>query len=526
MMKVQKETKVLPNVLGLEPVKRDLSKSHHSATLPSKRQITIIEMGGFHSTMMPVTKGEEKIGGAAYVGDAVTRIRQKTEPILISNGDVFTGQTTALESGGDLVIQFMNQLHFDAMTLGNHDFDEGQAVLAQRLAEAKFPVLAANLVCAKRKVHISKAEHILSRIQPYTILDRAMQTIVVLGMMKEDSSNYQVPANIEGLMFWPVRETIEYWIPSILKQRPNVIIIQYNKPSEAEELAVLINERANEWRRKNEAQTIPFLVFIGGHQDKKPIQGPNYLIMQGTDRGYRLGIIKIKHEYKSNRVVPGYTKISDKWYVPDPKISQLVQEIKRRIDHQDMLLCSASGNLHREKLRDSPLGILITEVMKEHAKAEIAFVSSGTTKMDIPAGEIYASDVDQAIPFKDAIILMELRGDVVSRILEQSAKLESDSGGSGGKILQVAGIRFKYDLRREKGDRVVEMTINGAKVDKNRIYKAAVSKYLVDGGDGYTQFKDGNAIKETGELKSVIKDFLKGRGTIDIKRDMRIEYES
>lgn len=525
-MRTQKEMKPGFTISNLESVKRDLEKSHHSATIPSKRKITIIEMGGFHSTMMPVTNGKEKIGGAAYVGDAVTRIRQKTEPILISNGDVFTGQTTALESGGDLVIQFMNQLHFNAMTLGTHDFDEGQTVLAQRIAEAKFPVLAANLVCAKRNMHVSKAGHILSKIQPYTIVDRGMQTIVVLGMMKEDSSNFQVPENITGLKFWPVRKTIEHWIPSILNQHPNVIIIQYNKPSEAEELAVLINERAEEWRQKNNAQTIPFLVFIGGHSNEKPIHGPNFLIMQGTDRGYRLGVIKIKHEYKFNRVVPGYTKISDKWFVPDPKISQLVQEIKRRIDLQDMFLCVASRPLNREKLQDSPLGILITEVMKKHAQAEIAFVSSGTTKMNIRAGEIYASDVDQAIPFKDLIVLMELRGETVRQVLEQSAKLESDSGGSGGKILQVAGIRFKYDLKKEKGNRVVELNINGEKLDRKRWYKAAVSKYLVDGGDGYSQFKEGKIIKETGELKTVIKDFLKGKGTVDIKRDMRIEYES
>jgi 2',3'-cyclic-nucleotide 2'-phosphodiesterase (5'-nucleotidase family) len=497
-----------------------------SATLPSKRQITIIEMGGFHSAMIPVIRGEEKVGGAAYVADAVTQIRQKVEPILISNGDIFTGQTTAIESGGSLVIQFMNQLKFDAMTLGIHDFDEGQEVLAKRIAEAKFPMLAANLGCEKEECHISEADHILSSIKPYIILDRGMQTIAVLGLMKEDTQKFQIPANLEGLTFWPVRETVQHWIPAVLDECPNVIIIQYNKPSDAEDLAVNINEYVNERREKNEQQVLPYLMFIGGHSEEKPVYGPNYLIMQGTDRGQCLGIIKIKQEYKCNRVIPEYTKISDKWLTPDPKVSKIVKEIKRRIALQDMLLCNSKGILNRTKLNDGPLGILITEEMKRHAGADIAFVSSGTTKMDIRAGEIYASDIDQAIPFTDTIVLMELSGELVYQILEQSAKLESDSGGSGGKILQVAGIRFKYDLKREKGNRVIEMTINGEKVDKKRLYKAAVSKYLVDGGDGYTQFKEGKVFREVGELKTVIKDYLKGVGTLDIKRDMRIEYES
>jgi len=512
-----------PNLLTAS--KPTFNKAISSATLPSKRQITIIEMGGFHSTMIPVIRGGEKVGGAAYVAAAVTRIRQKVEPILISNGDIFTGQTTAIESGGSLVIQFMNQLKFDAMTLGIHDFDEGQKVLAERIAEAKFPMLAANLASEKDECHISEANHILSSIRPYTLLDRGMQTIVVLGLMKEDTQKFQTPTNVEGLTFWSVKETIQHWIPAILEERPNIIIIQYNKPSEAEDLAVSINEYVNDRREKNELQVVPYLVFIGGHSEEKPVHGPNYLIMQGTDRGQCLGIIKIKQEYKYNRVIPQYTKISDKWLSPDPKISQLVKEIKRRIALQDMLLCNSKGMLNRTKLNDGPLGILITEEMKRHAGADIAFVSSGTTKMDIRAGEIYASDIDQAIPFKDTIVLMELSGELVCQILEQSAKLESDSGGSGGKILQVAGIRFKYDLKREKGKRVVEMTINGGNIDKKRLYKAAVSKYLVDGGDGYTQFKEGKVIGEVGELKTVIKDYLKGVGTLDIKRDMRIEYE-
>lgn len=515
-----------PRPTALMPAKPTFDKKVVSATIPSKREITIIEMGGFHSTMIPVTKEGEKVGGAAYVATAVTAIRQQVIPILISNGDIFTGQTTALECGGSLVIQFMNQLEFDAMTLGIHDFDEGQEVLAKRISEAKFPVLAANLACEKNGLHISETDHILSKIKPYTRLERAMQTIIVIGLMKEDTPMFQLQSNLKGLVFWPVREAIQRWFPTILEEKPSVIIIQYNKPSEAEDLAVGINEYINDRMQKDSFQTLPYLVFIGGHSEDEPVQGPNFLIMQGTDRGCRLGIIEIKQEYKGNRVIPQYTEISDRWLLPDPKVAELVKEIKRRIALTDMYLCTSKGPLNREKITDGPLGILITEEMKRYAEAEISFISSGTTKMNIRAGEIYASDIDQAIPFKDTIVLMELSGDLVYRILEQSAKLESDSGGSGGKILQVAGIRFKYDLKREKGKRVIEMTINGEKVDPKRLYKAAVSKYLVDGGDGYTQFKEGKILREAGELKTVIKDYLKGKGTLEIKRDNRIEYEN
>ena len=496
-----------------------------SASLPSKRQITIIEMGGFHSTMIPVMKGTEQIGGAAYVADAVTRIRQKADPIIISNGDVFTGQTSALESGGNFVIHFMNQLDFDAMTLGIHDFDEGQEVLASRVAEAKFPVLAANLVSTKDGVHISETTHPLAKIQPFVVIDRGMQTIAILGMMKEDAPMFQRPENMAGLSFWPAQKTILRWFPDMLMERPNIIIIQYNKMTEAEELAVQINEMIRESGKKGVGLALPLLVFIGGHLNEKPIFGPNYLIMQGTDRGYRLGIIKIKQEFRGNRLLPEYTTISDKRYFPDPKVSQIVQEIKKRIEMQDMFLGCSKSALKRDRFEDCTLGILITEAMKQHAKADIAFLSSGTTKLDICPGDVYSSDIDQAIPFKDSIILMEISGTKLMEILEQSAKLEADSGGSGGKILQVAGLRFKYSVKLEKGNRVEQVSINGIPIEMEKGYLAAVSKYLADGGDGYNQFKEVKLLQDMGDLRTVIKDYIKAAGTLDVQRDMRIECD-
>ncbi len=520
-MRQQRQAVLTP--LFVSPHK--LSGTVRSATMPSQRQITVIEMGGFHSTMLPVTKGDEKIGGAAYVADAVTRIRQKADPILISNGDVFTGQTTALESGGNMVIQFMNQLCFDAMTLGIHDFDEGQEVLAARIAQTKFPVLAANLVCEKTNTHVSKVVHPLSAVRPYTIIDRGLQTVIVLGLMKEETPMFQLPKNLVGLKFWSAKQAIFRWLPDLQSERPDIIVIQYNKMEEAEELALQINEVIRNSRKKEgEKCMLPLLIFIGGHLDEKPITGHNYLIMQGTDRGYRLGVIKIKQEFRVNKLSPEYTTITDKRYLPDPRVAQLVQEVKRRIKMQDVLLGHSKLPLQRAKFFDGPLGILITEAMKKHAKAEVAFLSSGTTKLDICAGDVYSSDIDQAIPFKDSIILMELTGATVMNVLEQSARLEADSGGSGGKILQVAGIRFKYSVKLEKGKRVIEARINEDPIAKERKYMAAVSKYLVDGGDGYTQFGEGKVVTSLGILKDVVKEYVKACGTLDIKRDMRIEY--
>ena len=79
-----------------------------------------------------------------------------------------------------------------------------------------------------------------------------MQTVVVVGIMKEEAPMFQLPENLIGLNFWPAKNAIMHWIPSILEERPNLIIIQYNKTSEAEELAVQINEYTREGSKENE----------------------------------------------------------------------------------------------------------------------------------------------------------------------------------------------------------------------------------------------------------------------------------
>ena len=488
---------------------------------PSKSQITVIEVGGFHSTMLPVVKAGEFIGGAAYVADAVTHIRQQVDPVLISNGDVFTGQTSKLEGGGDYVMQFMNELSFDAMTLGIHDFDEGQEVLAACINKANFAILAANLLCAKTGLPVSQCGHILRQVRPYALFNRGMQTVAVVGFMKENTPTFQSPRNIHGLRFERPQDAPRRWLPKLVAASPNVIVVQYNEMEEARGLARIINETMASG--KPAGSPLPLLLFIGGHRDEKPIHEGNLVLMQGTDRGYRLGVINIKKLWKSTRVEAVYRTISRKTCLPDPVIAPLVGAIGRMISERDVVLGYTKETLQRHRFHDCSLGILVTEAMVKQAGAEIAFLSSGTLKLDMPAGKILASHLDDSVPFKDSIVRMALIGRKVQDILEQSAKLESDSGGSGGKILQVAGIRFRYSLKRPKGSRILSASILQAPIDPTRVYIAAVSKYLAEGCDGYPQFQEGRILRDCGDLKAAVRSYIKSLGTVCITRDFRVD---
>jgi len=499
------------------------STTPSSARIPVARKLKIVEMGGFHATLLPVMKNGELIGGAAYIADAVTKIRQKSDPILISNGDIFTGQASSLKNGGDYVINFMNNLKFDCMTLGIHDFDEGQQILSDRIKKLKFPVIAANLNTVEN-MHVSQSENtVLNCVQPYAILERGMQTLAIMGFLKEDTPIFQSAENIKNLKFMNPKDAIFHWMDEILDWNPNVIIVQYNNLSEAEEFAQIINDFIRNSKKIIDKLHYPSLIFIGGHLETKPIQKENYLIMQGTDRGYKLGIIKISDSLHKPRFHTEYAIINAKQYEPESKISALVDSFAQKIKERDELLGETKAPLQRHRYHDCTLGILATESMRKITDSEISFLSSGTLKIDIPAGPIYSFSLDNSIPFKDTIYKILITGKQILDILEQSAKLEADSGGSGGKILQAAGLKFTYSMSAEKGKRISNALINGQQIEQEKIYTAAIGKYLFEGGDGYSQFRQTIKIDEKSDLKEAIKMYIREKKILDIARDYRIQ---
>ncbi len=112
-----------------------------------QRELRIIYLNDFHGFAEPYRPfgSDEMLGGIAYLAGRVRQLRSEKTSILLAAGDMIQGNNWANFSQGQSVIELMNEMNFDAMVVGNHEFDFGQDVLKKRIEEAKFPVLGANV---------------------------------------------------------------------------------------------------------------------------------------------------------------------------------------------------------------------------------------------------------------------------------------------------------------------------------------------------------------------------------------------
>lgn len=153
-------------------------------------EIRILHVNDFHGFADPYKSfgSDEILGGIAYLSNRANRLRNEKPSLLLSAGDMIQGNNWANLSHGESVIELMNLMRFDAMVVGNHEFDFGQDVLKKRISEAKFPVLGANVEG-------------LDVLKPYVIKELDGIRIAIIGVVTEDTYVSTHPKNVLGLKF-------------------------------------------------------------------------------------------------------------------------------------------------------------------------------------------------------------------------------------------------------------------------------------------------------------------------------------
>ena len=170
-------------------------------------ELRILYMNDFHGFANPYKPlgSDNLIGGVSYLAEILEKLRQKKPSILLSAGDMIQGDNWANLFQGKSVIELMNALEFDEMVVGNHEFDFGQDVLKQRILEARFPILGANVEG-------------LDLLKPYIVKEIAGIKVAIAGIVTEDTPISTHPKNVKGLIFLSPKETVEKIYERIKKQ--------------------------------------------------------------------------------------------------------------------------------------------------------------------------------------------------------------------------------------------------------------------------------------------------------------------
>ena len=181
-----------------------------------QQKIRLLYINDFHGFAEPYKPlgSDITVGGVAYLAGRVDKLREERPSLLLAGGDMIQGNNWANLFQGESVIQLMNLMGFDAMVVGNHEFDFGQDVLRQRIAEARFPVLGANVDG-------------FPQLLPYTIREVGGVRVGIVGVVTQDTPLSTHPKNVVGLEFRAPDDALRHWA-NRLKDKVDVLIALSN----------------------------------------------------------------------------------------------------------------------------------------------------------------------------------------------------------------------------------------------------------------------------------------------------------
>ncbi|MCX7720552.1 MAG: bifunctional metallophosphatase/5'-nucleotidase [Dictyoglomus thermophilum] len=470
-------------------------------------EIKILHINDFHGRLQPyIVKSISEnipVSGGAYLAYLINEERSKNPDgtILLSAGDMFQGTPISNIFKGEPVIKMMNYLKFDAMTIGNHEFDWGQEQLQAWIKSSNFPYLAANIL---------KDKNYLPNVKPYIILERKGIKIAIIGLTTQETAYIVKPDYVKDLTFVEPEKVLPNLIKEVKDQGAQLIIVLSHLGYDAD---------------KKLAENVQGIdVIVGGHSHTvvtKPVIVRGTIIVQAGYNGIYLGVLDLKIQPETG-IVLDFTKeniLKTVFAGPenkqDPEVASLIETYASQLKEEfSKVVGETLVDLVRNYNEESNVGNVICDAMLEASKAQIAFQNSGGIRMDIPKGKITMEQVYSMLPFDNVLVEMDLTGKDILDLLEQSATLEKG-------ILQVAGIKVKYDMRRPVGSRVIEVLIKDEPLDPNKVYRVVTNDFLAAGGDKFTAFTRGKNITYGDMLRDVFVEYLKKHSPISPKVEGR-----
>ena len=426
----------------------------------------------------------ERRGNIACLAEHAKTLRMEKPSLLVASGDMIQGDNWANFFQGKYVIDLMNQMRFDAMSVGNHEFDYGTEILKERIREANFPVLGSNVLGME------------TFVQPYVIREIEGIRIALIGIITEDTPVTTNPKNVAGLTFASPAETLPSLISKLRKEVDVIVVLSHIGFNADRQLAAAVSD---------------IDVIIGGHSHTrvdKPVLIGKTVVVQDYEHGKTLGVLDLTISDGKVISTSGYLiDIKPDSMPKDKAIADKVSVYQARVDAvmQDTV-GETKTDLDGVNVRktETNLGNFIADVIKEAAGAEGAIINGGTIRKGASRGTLKVSDIYSIVPFDNYIVAIRLKGKQIRDTLEHGVSAIADDAG---RFPQISGIRFTFQPSKKTGSRVSDIFIGNTPLDLEKEYTIATNDFLAAGGDGFHAF--GEAVRSSRDY-AVVGGAMKG----------------
>ena len=480
--------------------------------------LTILHTNDHHGRFWKNGDGEYGMAARKTVIDGIRSdvARAGGYTLLLDGGDVNTGVPESDLQDAVPDFKGMNMLGYDAMAVGNHEFDKPPAVLKMQRALVQFPMLAANIY-----------ENGQRMFEPYRIFTLGGLRVGVMGLTTEDTAKMASPDNLKNIEFRsPIAEAAKV-VPE-LRAKADVVIAATHMGH---------YENGNHGTQAPGDVTMARMVkgidlVVGGHTQNpacmkaenvldreyvpgtecKPDRQNGTWIVQAHEWGKYVGRADFQYlngEFKLVKYALIPINLMKSVKAADGKTS-LVPYTSQIAEDKDMLamlapyqdfgqkkllveIGSTDGKLEGDRavVRSKPasLAVLIGRALMERTKADFAVVNAGGVRDSFAPGKLTYKDVLKVQPFGNTTVILDLNGKEVMDYLNAAAKMSVGAGS----FAQFAGV----NLVIAQGT-VTSATIRGAPVDPTRTYRMVINNFMAVGGDGYPKLTGHKSYVDTG----------------------------
>ncbi len=502
--------------------------------------LTVLQTSDLHANLLPwdYARNTEGAWGLARVATRIRQIRKEVPNVLLlDGGDTIQGAPTGwLEarrpSGGPhFVATAMNALGYDAMAVGNHEFNFGLDVLRRAQKDSSFPWLSANT---------RNAADGSAAFPEVLVKELGGVRVGVLGLTTPNIPGWEPVVNRPGLTWEDPVETAKRLVPLLRgEKRCDVIVVLFHSGLEADPVTGEPNGTGHENRVVALARDVPGIdLILTGHAHKKlsMVRVHGVPVMQPGRWGEVLARVDLVVDRVGGKATvvetSGELLPSDSSVATDPEIAAIAKgPHARALAYLNEPLATASGPFPggRARLEDTALLDLINETQLAATGAELSMTSLLPFRFDgWEAGPVTVRQVYALYPYENQLVVVEVDGARLKGVLEHAASYYGTAEWRDGHLVVtpragmtaynfdvLQGASYRVDPTAPVGNRVRELRFKGRDVKEGDLFSLAVNSYRAQGAGGYEALKGTRVLRTyNDEIRELLVERLRKAGTI------------
>jgi 2',3'-cyclic-nucleotide 2'-phosphodiesterase/3'-nucleotidase len=506
-----------------------------SIAAQQRAQVTILQTTDLHGHIYPIDYYTNKpdMNGLAKAATLIKQARKENPNLLLlDSGDTIQGTPLAYyhnkknNAPPDPMMLVMSHLKYDAMAVGNHEYNFGLKVLEKARREARFPWLSANTY---RKGTEQTA------YDPYLVKEVNGVRVGILGLTTPGIPNWENPENFAGLEFRePVTEA-KKWVKVLReKERVDLVVISMHMGIEEDLRTGVVNP--GQVLNENAAVAIAERVsgvdcILMGHTHREvPAVFINGVLLAQADK-YADRVARVDFyldKAKGGRwkiaARSGRTMMVDEKVKPDEEVLKLGEPYDRETQSWlGRVIGESSAELTATdaRFRDTAILDLIQRVQMEAGKADVSMAASFNSEARLPKGPVTVRDIAGLYIYENTLVVIEVTGQQLKDALEHSAKYFRpfepnksvaelvDEKIPGYNFDIAEGVTYDLDISKPFGQRIQNLKFRNQPLILLQKLRLAINNYRVNGGGGYTMFKNAPIVyRSSTEIRELIIDWV------------------